>query len=152
MIKILPYRKNYQIGINKMINEIANEFEWPISNTNQSKPQTLSKHWIAFNETEIIGTIGVLNINNTFTTLKNMFVKKEFRGKNYNTAQMLLNKVYESCYGENIFCIYLGTMNQFKAAQKFYEKNNFIRIDKSNLPESFILNPIDDVFYKKVLP
>ncbi len=53
------------------------------------------------------------------------------------------------CYAEGMSCIYLGTMSQFKAAHKFYEKNGFKKIIISNLPLSFITNPIDDVFYKK---
>jgi hypothetical protein len=38
-------------------------------------------------------------------------------------------------------------MDQFKAAQKFYEKNGFIKITENQLPKNFIHNPIDRVFY-----
>jgi GNAT superfamily N-acetyltransferase len=80
-----------------------------------------------------------------------MFVKKEFRGKDYGIAELLLYKVIDWSNSENIAHIYLGTMNQFKAAHKFYEKHGFEKIGPSNLPSSFIKNPIDDIFYKKEL-
>ncbi len=54
--------------------------------------------------------------------LKSMFVKKEYRGKDLGASQLLLNTVFDWCNTENIHFIYLGTMNQFKAAHKFYER------------------------------
>ncbi len=149
MIEIIPFQNIHQIEIIEMINEIALEFELPISNKNKSSSQRLDNYWVAFNETEIIGTIGVLKMDNSYSILKNMFVKKEFRGATFGISQMLLEKVYNWCLTENINTIYLGTMSQFKAAHKFYEKNGFQIIMKNELPSSFITNPVDDVFYKK---
>jgi hypothetical protein len=40
-------------------------------------------------------------------------------------------------------------MSQFKAAHKFYEKNEFETISINKLPSSFVTYPIDGVFYKK---
>ena len=151
MITIHLYKKENQTEIDAMISEITQEFELPISNKGKSIYKPLDSYWIAFNETEIIGTIGVLNMENNHAILKNMFVKKEFRGTTFGISQMLLEKVFDWCSAENISTIYLGTMNQFKAAHKFYGKNGFQKIMNNELPLSFIANPIDDVFYKKNL-
>ena len=80
-----------------------------------------------------------------------MFVKKEFRGKELGTAQLLLTKVYDWCSSAGISHIYLGTMSQFKAAHKFYEKNGFNRISKKDLPNGFVNSSVDDVFFVKTL-
>jgi GNAT superfamily N-acetyltransferase len=80
-----------------------------------------------------------------------MFVKKGYRGKDYGISQLLLTKVFDWSIKQSASSIYLGTMNQFKAAHKFYEKNGFQKIIKSKLPLNFIQNPIDDIFYKKHL-
>lgn len=151
MIKIYLFKKAYQWGIDEMMNDIVNEFELPISNGNKSGIQSLDKYWVAINNKKIIGSVGVLKTNNTSAVLKNMFVKKEYRGKDYGLAQLLLYKVIDWSNSENIANIYLGTMNQFKAAHKFYENNGFEKISASKLPSSFISNPIDDIFYKKEL-
>lgn len=152
-IKIHTYNKSNQKNIDLMMNEIENEFLLPISNGGSSNKVKLDKHWVALYENELVGTIGLLNIDDNSSVLKNMFVKKEFRGKKHKTAELLLTKLIHWLTEQGKSTIYLGTMNQFKAAQKFYEKHKFIRINKNELPENFICNPIDDVFYKKqILP
>jgi N-acetylglutamate synthase-like GNAT family acetyltransferase len=151
MIKIRLYNKADQIGIDKMIELIATEFKLPISNPNKASSPVLDKFWVALDDNTIMGTVGVINIEGEFSMLKMMFVKKEYRGKEYSIASMLLNKVFDWCNSQGVDTIYLGTMEQFKAAHKFYENNGFEKINSNELPLSFITNPIDDVFYKRKL-
>jgi N-acetylglutamate synthase-like GNAT family acetyltransferase len=149
MISIKLYEKDNQKEIDSMLDEIANEFELPISNGNKSTSHSLDKYWVAFNKTKIIGTVGVVCFDNNLSILKSMFVKKEYRGKNMGISSLLLHTVFDWCKTENIEHIYLGTMNQFKAAHSFYERNGFKQINKNKLPLNFRNNPIDDVFYLK---
>jgi N-acetylglutamate synthase-like GNAT family acetyltransferase len=149
MIKIRLYKKSDQAEIDKMIDSIATEFELPISKPNKVNSPLLDKYWVSLHNKEIIGTIGVLKMEAEFSILKKMFVKREYRGKDYKVASLLLNKVFDWCNSQSIDTIYLGTMNQFKAAHKFYEKNGFEKISINKLPLSFVTNPIDDVFYTK---
>ena len=150
-IEIRPYHAVHQNEIDVMINEISKEFLLPISSGRKSSGVLLDKYWVAFYGSEIVGTVGILKTDSNFSVLKNMFVKKKYRGKDFGTAQLLLNSVFDWSIEEGISRIYLGTMDQFKAAHKFYEKNEFQKIGKSKLPLNFIKNPIDDVFYKKDL-
>jgi N-acetylglutamate synthase-like GNAT family acetyltransferase len=149
MNKIRLYKKSDQAEIDKMIDSISTEFELPISNPNKANITLLDKYWISLDNNKIVGTIGILKIEGKFSILKKMFVKREYRGKDYKIASLLLNKVFDWCNSQNIDTIYLGTMSQFKAAHKFYEKNGFERISINELPLSFVTNPIDDIFYKK---
>lgn len=151
MIKIRLYKISDQSKIDKMIDSIATEFKLPISNLNKSSIPLLDRYWVSLHDNEIIGTVGVLRIDGNFSILKNMFVKKEYRGKDSMIASLLLNKVFDWCNSQRIDTIYLGTMDQFKAAHKFYEKNGFEKISINKLPSSFITNPIDDIFYKRKL-
>jgi len=151
MLEIKSYKKGYQIEIDIMINDISKEFLLPISNGKVSTTLSFDEYWVAFIKGKIVGTVAVLNIENSFSILKNMFVKKEYRGKSYGVSQQLLNKALERSQKQGVKTIYLGTMNQFKAAHKFYEKNDFQKISSSKLPSLFSLNPVDDVFYKKNL-
>jgi N-acetylglutamate synthase-like GNAT family acetyltransferase len=134
-----------------MIDSIATEFELPISNPNKANIPLLNKYWVSLHNNEIIGTIGVLNIGHEFSILKMMFVKREYRGKDYRIASSLLKKAFNWCNSQSIDTIFLGTMSQFIAAHKFYEKNEFESININKLPSSFVANPVDDVFYKKII-
>ena len=151
MIKIKLYKEANQGEIDTMLNEIANEFELPISNGNKSSSPSFDKYWVAFNKSKIVGTAGVVRLENKGSILKSMFVKKEYRGSVLGISTMLLHKIFDWCKTEDIDHVYLGTMNQFKAAHKFYENNGFKQISKNKLPSGFINNPIDDVFYCKNL-
>ena len=140
MIKIQRFEEAHKQEIAKLIHNIASEFELPISNPNLPSPLLIDKYWVALNKME-----------NKQSILKSMFVKKEYRGKDLGISQLLLNTVFDWCNSQNIHSIYLGTMSQFKAAHKFYENNGFEKINKNELPTSFITNPIDDVFYLRRL-
>lgn len=106
--------------------------------------------WVAMINKEVVGTIAMLRIND-IGVIRKMFVKKEFRGKNTGVAQCLINTLINYCYKNNLQSLYLGTIDKYKAAQKFYEKNKFIKIDKSLLPNEFPVMLVDNVFYKRIL-
>lgn len=152
MVVIEPFKQEYQKAIDTMLIQINNEFETTIFNKNKTTSHySYSKYWVALSGKELIGTIAILNINNGTSVLKNLFVKKEFRGKMSNASYQLLQTAINWCLSENISLLYLGTMEQFIAAHKFYEKNGFKKIEPFELPTSFIHNSIDTVFYKKDL-
>ena len=44
--------------------------------------------------------------------------------------------------------IFLGTTEKFIRAQRFYEKNGFVEIQKQELPKEFPLMDVDIKFYK----
>ncbi len=151
MLTIHQYQSSYQNLINELIFEIASEFENPIFNGSKPRLPNLDQCWVAFHKTQLIGTIGLIKVNNEFVVLKNMFVKKKFRGSEFGISNILLEKAIDWCLVNKIKSIYLGTMTQFKAAHKFYEKNGFVEISRDQLPIDFIDNPIDDVFYNRLL-
>jgi ribosomal protein S18 acetylase RimI-like enzyme len=78
-----------------------------------------------------------------------MFLSKQFRGQ--GVAKMLLDTLINFAIDNKVSNIYLGTMTQFKVAQKFYEKHNFTKIPRTALPIDFTINPVDTIFYKREL-
>ncbi len=152
MIKIIGYDDVYQEGVEVMMNEIAAEFEEPIiSRAKHKKQTTLDSYWIALNATEVVGTVGVIAVENQFAVLKNMMVKKAYRGKIYGVSHILLKTAINWCVKNKLPEVYLGTMHQFKAAQSFYLKNGFDEILEVELPKKFSINPLDKLFFKRDL-
>ncbi len=76
-----------------------------------------------------------------------MFVDKMFRGQ--NISHLLLNALLNEAIQNKYKQIYLGTMSQFTAGQRFYEKNGFTKCNYTDLPADFVTNMLDTIFYRK---
>ncbi|WEG15337.1 GNAT family N-acetyltransferase [Alkalihalophilus pseudofirmus] len=105
--------------------------------------------WTAAIEDEVVGTVSFLKVEDGVLALRKMFVKKEYRGSRYNIAARLLEYALEWAKANEFDVIYLGTTNEFKAAHRFYEKNHFEEITKSDLPSSFPIVHVDRKFYRR---
>ncbi len=104
--------------------------------------------WIARYANKVIGTIALLDIGNARAALRKMFVAKEFRGKEFGVGQALFTHLLNWSKASNIQELYLGTTEKFIAAQRFYEKNGFIEIEKQELPDGFPIMAVDVKFYR----
>ena len=109
--------------------------------------QTGGGFWGAKYKGELVGTIGLIAIDRPGGTIRKMFVRKEFRGKELGIAQQLLDTLVDHCRVHGITDLYLGTVEKLQAAIRFYERNGFRRVEKADLPESFPLMPVDNTFY-----
>jgi N-acetylglutamate synthase-like GNAT family acetyltransferase len=103
--------------------------------------------WGVKHEEEVVGTIALIATGHNAGAIRKMFVKKEFRGKETGIAQHLLDTLIDYCRTHGISHLYLGTVEVLKAAHRFYERNNFERIDADNLPAYFPRMAIDTIFY-----
>jgi len=108
--------------------------------------------WGAKQGQELVGTIGLIAIGHHGGTIRKMFVRKEFRGKEFRIAQRLLEVLIDHCNRQGITDLYLGTVEWLHAAIRFYERNGFVRIDKTALPESFPIMAVDNAFYHVHIP
>lgn len=152
-IKITEYDLIHQPDIDKMMEGIQAEF--PVSITSPQSTRIYEvyklsdqKFWVALHQNKVVGTIGLSLFNNHKAVLKRMMVDKNFRGKTFNTATLLLEESLNWAKQKGFKEIYLGTMEQFKAAQQFYLKKGFTEINKADLPSDYDPNPIDTLFYK----
>lgn len=135
------------------------EFEVNVTLADQPDLQNIEQYYLqnggvflgAFIEEKLVGTIAYLNMEYNSVALRKMFVNKDFRGKELGIGQNLLNEIEKICLQSDIQYIYLGTVDQLKAAHRFYEKNGFERIEKNSLPSYFPLMEVDTIFYRKDL-
>lgn len=156
-MKIYEYQNNNQDAVIKLILEIQKK-EYGLQITLEDQPDLLTipstyqvksgGFWVAFSGTELIGTIALLPLANQRVALRKMFVKKVYRGKELNVAQQLLGTAFEWCRERKCEAVFLGTTDKFKAAHRFYEKNKFKKIMKTELPADFPVLEVDSVFYR----
>lgn len=103
--------------------------------------------WGAFNGDELVGTIALIDIGHNAGTIRKMFVKAGYRGKETGLAQQLLKTLLTYALQKNISDLYLGTSSVLKAAHRFYERNGFILEDISEFPAYFPRMAVDNMFY-----
>ncbi|MFT3794103.1 GNAT family N-acetyltransferase [Flavobacterium sp.] len=151
-IEIIPFQKEHQTGIDSMMQTIALEFEEPIFSAQSKKIIDLfalpnNTYWVATIQGQVIGTIGMTELAHGNVVLKSMFVDQVFRG--HGVSGLLLATLTNRVMQNRGKRIYLGTMTQFAAGQRFYEKNGFAKCETAVLPPDFTINPLDTVFYTK---
>lgn len=159
MISIQTFKDiaDTQAIVNLIINIQQNEFQVPI--TIKEQPDLFiikdfyqkdgGQFWLAKHQDEVVGTIALINCGGGVGTIRKMFVKKEFRGKEHQIAQKLFDALQEFALQNHINNLYLGTIERLQAAIRFYEKNGFTLIAKENLPLSFPIMQVDTHFFEK---
>lgn len=98
------------------------------------------------NSGAIIGSIGLKKIDDSNAEIKKFFVDQKYRRK--GVAQKLMTTLLKAASKHGFDCVYLGTVDKFQAALRFYEKYGFSRITEHHLPQGFDICPLDTVFLK----
>ena len=160
MFEIQPFASEHQTGVVSVILTIQREeFELPI--TLEAQPDLLDipgyyrkgagNFWVALSRDEVVGTISLLDIGHGQGALRKMFVRRDHRGGAAGVAKQLLDHLLRWCVEKSLQEIYLGTTPKFLAAHRFYEKNAFDEIAKSDLPPTFPIMVVDTKFYRRRL-
>jgi len=157
-ISIQPLNNFYAGQVSDLILDIQQK-EFNISISLQDQPDLLAiedfymtrggNFWGVFVNGELAGTIALIKFNANSGAIRKMFVKKQFRGKELHLAQRLLDNLITYCQRVGIENLLLGTVPVLKAAQRFYERNHFEQIEKSQLPQDFPLMHTDRIFYSR---
>ncbi|PZP40529.1 MAG: GNAT family N-acetyltransferase, partial [Pseudopedobacter saltans] len=130
---ILPIQQN-EFGVN-----VTLEDQPDLENIDQYYTAKGGIFLGAFIDNVLVGTVAFLNIGHHSAALRKMFVNKSFRGKEFGIAKQLLDSLEIECKKINIENIYLGTVDILKASHRFYEKNGFTLLNRSELPSYFPL-------------
>lgn len=158
MITIQPFENQDTDQIVELILNIQqNEFQVPITINEQQdllNIPTFYQHgkgnfWVAKYEENVVGTIALIDCGENIGVIRKMFVKKEFRGKEFGIAQRLLDLLLSVAGEAKMSDIYLGTIERLQAAIRFYERNQFTLIAKGNLPSVFPIMAVDTHFFEK---
>lgn len=160
MINVKPFSHEHLEGALSVILPIQQE-EFGIPITIEDQPDLLDipgfyqtgkgNFWVALAGVKVVGTAALLDIGGGMAALRKMFVKADFRGQGRGVASVLLAHLLSWSVAKEIASIFLGTTEKFHAAHRFYEKNGFVEIPKTALPESFPVMKVDTKFFKRAL-
>lgn len=128
MYQIKEYNYEYNKKINDFIVDIyVEEFgfeehrQYVQNENNNIYPKSGGNLWIATDENDdIIGTIAILQHNDSDMELKKFYIKQEYRGKGLSIE--LYQKAIEMCREKNIKKVFLGTFDKLEKAIYFYLK------------------------------
>ncbi len=95
-----------------------------------------------------IGSIGLLEAPPGQGVIRKMFVRADRRGREFGVAQSLLDRLIAHARRAGISTIRLGTVENLKAARRFYERNGFRVIAAAELPPEFPRMKVDTHFYR----
>lgn len=153
MIKIIQYNNKYKSSTKKFILKILNEefglgsIKRPdLDNISNFYQKNKSNFWIAIEDNKIIGSVAIKNYGKGRAYLKRMYVSTEHRGT--GLAKKLLDTALAYAKETGFKEIFLGTVEDMIAANKFYSKNGFKKIRK--LPDD-LSDFGDTIFYKVTL-
>jgi N-acetylglutamate synthase-like GNAT family acetyltransferase len=157
-INVTVYTSPYeQRVIDLILNIQQKEFGIPITLEQQPDLKIIpsfyqkdnGNFWIALHGQKVVGTIALIDIGNEQLALRKMFVDKDYRGKKYQTGQVLLDAAIAWMKERKCKQVFLGTIHLFEAAQKFYLRNGFEEVAKENLPKQFPPMKLDNIFFMK---
>lgn len=161
VIEIKQYKPDYCDQIVALILNIQQiEFQVPVTLADQPDlliidqyyQQRNGEFWVAVNEqNEVVGTIALIDNGQPFGTIRKMFVRADYRGKEIGVAAKLFNNLEKKAMDNKMKSLYLGTVERLKASHRFYEKNGFVQIPKADLPLHYPLMPVDTLFFMKNL-
>lgn len=155
-IRIIEYQEQYTSQLIELILGIQ-VGEYGIATSLEAQPDLLKipefyqanhgNFWLALDDEKVVGTISLKIFSPTQGALRKMFVADGYRGKPYNIAQQLFERLHATAKEQQLTTIYLGTTDKYLAAHRFYEKNGFKLINKTQLPEEFPIVLVDNRFY-----
>lgn len=156
-IQIIEYQEQYTSQLVELILGIQ-VGEYGIATSLEAQPDLLQipefyqvnngNFWLALDGEKVVGTISLKIFSATQGALRKMFVADGYRGKPYNIAQQLFDRLYATAKQQQLTTIYLGTTDKYLAAHRFYEKNGFTLMNKTQLPEEFPIVLVDNRFYR----
>jgi N-acetylglutamate synthase-like GNAT family acetyltransferase len=104
--------------------------------------------WLAFEGGELIGTIGLKDVGDGVCALRKMFVGKPYRGGKRGVGARLMRTLLNWARGGGVREIYLGTVDVYHAAHRFYEKSGFVEVSRDEVPDSVPLMDVDVKYYR----
>lgn len=137
--EIIPFEEKYIDQVKDLIGNLLvytgtlSPTDLPIDDEDlDAIPETYSGRggfWIAVQDDQVIGTVGLKDMGNNIVKLKRMFVASDLHGKGIGEA--LLNYALNYAKAQGFSKVILNTNEHMIRAHHFYEKHGFKQTGKT---------------------
>ena len=155
-MRITPYDNHDPDGIVELITTIQIT-EFGVATSAEKQPDLrdipgyyqygAGNFWLAFEGDELIGTIALKDVGDGVCALRKMFVKKAYRGRERGVGAKLMQTLLDWAGTHGVREIYLGTVDVYHAAHRFYEKSGFTEVSRDQVPDTVPLMDVDVKYY-----
>lgn len=156
MTEIITFSPAYRDQVGPFVLSVQHEFGVPITLADQPDLNAIEQYyitpggnfWLALDGDKVVGTAALLRVDASSAIMRKLFVAPAHRGA-AAVGKKLLDTMLEWAHGNHVKNIYLGTVNVFRAACRFYEKHGFTRLSEAQLPHAIAAQKmkVDDTFY-----
>lgn len=158
MIRIETLNNTDQATVRAFILTIQNE-EFGLGFKEKDQPDLVDiknyykngEFWVAKIADYLVGTIALEKLDSQNGILRKLFVKQEFRGKQYNIGQLLFNQLKNKAIQDGLSTLFLDTPSVAVASHKFYQRNGFEEINKLDIPMGYLYPDRNSKLFKLIL-
>ncbi len=152
---IVQYAERYKSEVIGLILDIQNkeakinlsiEEQPDLNNIFEAYINKGGNFWLAIANGEVVGTIGLMRINDDWSVLKKFFVRADFRSKKVGLA--LYETFLDFANAKGYRHIILDTPSVATKSHSFYERAGFKQIDKSDLQVEYNYPDRESLLYK----
>lgn len=93
--------------------------------------------WVAKDNGEAVGSIGLMPYDREIAFLKKFFVYEAYQGEPLHLGRQLFSKLLHFANEKGFRKIYLDTPKNTTRAHHFYEKAGFVKVNECDIPGSF---------------
>ena len=146
MISIIQFEDRYTQDVIDLVLHFQNDGTRPFVTVND-QPDLLNikesyidaggEFWIAIDNDELIGSIGIMPCSKEIAVLKKFFVYEDYQGEPFHLGQKLYAALLCFAKEKGFTTILLDTPHNTVRAHKFYEKAGFKKVNENELPLKF---------------
>lgn len=108
--------------------------------------------WVAIaGNGDVVGTIGLLKLNENYGVLKKFFVMSEYRGHAQNVSGQLYSQLITTARVKGLQHLVLDTPENCHRAHHFYRKNGFVELTREQVPVHYDYPDRDSLFFELAL-
>ncbi len=150
-----------QIAVERLVLGIQQQ-EFGLALTAQNQPDLAdvaaffaapgSAFWVGVNGAgAVIGCIGLEALDAETAVMRKFMVDRQWRGSGAGVSAALVGAFEDHAAQAGFTTIALSTVSATKAAQRFYEKAGYLRVEKADLPPAYAGGVLDSVFFRKAV-
>lgn len=146
MITITQFEEKYTNDIIDLVLHFQNDGTRPLV-TVADQPDLLNireeyinaggNFWIAKDNERLIGSVGIMPVENNIAVMKKFFVYEEYQSEPHHTGRKLYAKLLDFAKDKKFIALVLDTPHNTVRAHDFYHRAGFRQITEEELPVKF---------------